>query len=439
MNRRLVLIGGLALTGGGYWLHRTLSEQNRRNPIRIGFLLSEAPDEMAIDADIGSGARFAVEEINREGGIEGHPIEIVLGKKCEDTESFRREARRLIQEDKVATLLGGGGPADRRAIGTVVEERNHLLVYARSYEGLEQSPATIYVGLVPNQQVLPAVQFTITSIGKRVYVVGSRDLYSQVTAELVGRALRSLGGEPVGQRAIAGPGAPLEEAVQEIAAKRPDVVFNSLAGKANVELVRALKRRGVGPDVLPLVSFRMGYDELADLSGTGTSLADGAFVVGSYFHEIIAERNGTFVGSYQKRFQELGQVTEATETAYAAVYLWAQAVREAGSERPVPEAIRQALLDQSFAAPEGIIAIDPETHHAWRTVRFQQVVKEGMPSRNVWEAKAPLRPAPFPHGHSQEEWNRFREQRDKGLTQVGAPHAECRLSLPALAVRRGVV
>ena len=60
-------------------------------------------------------------------------------------------------------------------------------------------------------------------------------------------------------------------------------------------------------------------------------------------------------------------------TAYSGVRLWAQAVAEAGSDRP--DAIRRALRHQKYDGPEGLIRIDPKNQYAVRKTLIGRAVE----------------------------------------------------------------
>ena len=62
------------------------------------------------------------------------------------------------------------------------------------------------------------------------------------------------------------------------------------------------------------------------------------------------------------------------------------------------------MLGLSYNAPEGIVTVDPSTHHAWRNVNVGQVLIDGN-IRIVWSADHPIRPVPYPHSRSMKEWD----------------------------------
>jgi urea transport system substrate-binding protein len=90
------------------------------------------------------------------------------------------------------------------------------------------------------------------------------------------------------------------------------------------------------------------------------------------------------------------------EAAYLGVHLWAQAVESAGGGDT--RAIREALRNQSFDAPGGVVRIDPNNQHTWKTARIGRVVKGGQ-FELIWESGTPIQPIPFPSSRPAAAWH----------------------------------
>ena len=83
-------------------------------------------------------AQFTVEEINKNGGVLGQPIELYLEDTASDPKIAVGNVRRLIQERKVDVVLGGITSAMRQAIKDPIVNRGRTLyIYPQLYEGQE--------------------------------------------------------------------------------------------------------------------------------------------------------------------------------------------------------------------------------------------------------------------------------------------------------------
>ncbi|PSM30828.1 hypothetical protein BVG81_008515 [Haliangium sp. UPWRP_2] len=117
--------------------------------LKVGILHSLTGALAISERPLADASTLAIEELNAEGGVLGRRLEpVVLDGKSEVTSdsAFARAAKRLITEDKVAVVFGGFGSAGRKTITPYFSEADVLLFYPASYEGLEESPNTIYPG-----------------------------------------------------------------------------------------------------------------------------------------------------------------------------------------------------------------------------------------------------------------------------------------------------
>jgi urea transport system substrate-binding protein len=191
--------------------------------------LSERP---VIDAVL-----LAVEELNERGGVLGRPVEAVLADGQSDEAVFARQAEKLIGEDKVCALFGCWTSASRKAVVPVVERHRHLLFYPVQYEGVEQSPNVVYLGPVPNQQILPALRWLVGFENKRRWFLVGSDYVYPVTANAIIRAeAKARGCEVVGERYLPLGCTEVGDIVKEIVKRQPDLIVNTVNGDSNVAL-----------------------------------------------------------------------------------------------------------------------------------------------------------------------------------------------------------
>jgi DNA-binding winged helix-turn-helix (wHTH) protein len=103
--------------------------RSTRPPIKVGVLHSLTGMMSASETPVVDATLFAIEEVNRNGGVRGRPIEAYVADGQSDERVFAREAERLIAENGVATLFGCWTSASRKTVRDVVESRDGLLFY----------------------------------------------------------------------------------------------------------------------------------------------------------------------------------------------------------------------------------------------------------------------------------------------------------------------
>jgi urea transport system substrate-binding protein len=373
----------------------------RDNPIRVGILHSRTgpmaiSEQSMVDAEL-----LAIEEINARGGLLGRRLEPVIADGASDWPTFAREAERLITQERVDIVFGCWTSASRKTVLPVFERNNHLLVYPMAYEGLEQSPNIIYTGAAPNQQIIPALKWSLDNLGPRVFLVGSDYVWPHSINAIMSDVLPALGATLVGEDYVFFGSDKVQRVVEAIVRAHPDVIISAVVGESNIAFYQALHDAGITPDKVPVVSVSIGEEELRTLSRRNLA---GQYLAWNYFQSMPRAENATFVEAFRLRYGADRVTSDVIETSYFSVHLWAGAVREAGSTDV--NVVREAMLGQSFNAPEGIVSIDPATRHTWRSFAMGRVREDGQIDV-VWSAEKPIRPVPYPTSRSRRAWESY--------------------------------
>jgi len=310
----------------------------------------------------------------------------------------------LIAEDHVHVLFGSRRSANRKALRPVVEKCDHLLFYPMQFEGLEESPNIVYLGAAPNQQMLPAVAYLLGIERKRrLFLVGSDYVFPRSANAILRDELARKDKYPqvqiVGEKYVPFGGTEVGPVIQAIRDSKPDLIVNTINGDTNTAFFRELYKSYNDPDRPPVLSLSLGQNDLLSLGDA----AVGHYSAWSYFQSIDRSQNQTFVRKFHERFGSRHVISDAMETVYFGIHLWAQAVRAAGSAEP--RAVRAAVKGLSFDAPEGKVRIDPETGYTWRVMRLGRVTPEGQ-FKILWTIE-PQKPEPFPSTRSRDAWEKF--------------------------------
>ena len=388
----------LAITLVSFFASRTI---RARAPIRLGLLQSRTGAMMISEKSMIDAEMMAVDEINAAGGLLGRKVEVAIADGESDWPTYAREAERLIRDEKVVTLIGCWTSASRKNVLPVVEKYNHLLIYPMAYEGLEQSPNIVYTGAAPNQQIIPAVKWSIDNLGRKFFLVGSDYVWPHSVNAIVSDQLKALGGEKVGEEYIFFGSSDVADAVAAIKKAKPDVIFSEVVGASNIAFYRALREAGIEAGKTPVVSVSIGEDELRALQ---TADMVGHYSAWNYFESLNRRENIEFVQNFKKRYGADRVTSDVIEAAYFSVHLWAQAIQDSGHADVA--SIRRGLLGQSFDAPEGVISVDPATQHTWRSFSIARI----LPNRQfevVWSSHNPIRPVPYPLSRTKAQWDGF--------------------------------
>ncbi len=402
----MAAIIALLFTGSYFGYHYYLQS---KPPIKVGILHSLTGTMAISEASVKDATLMAIDEINEKGGLlNGRRIEPVVIDIKSDWGYAKDMAKKLIDEDKVSVVFGCWTSACRKTIKPVFEEKNHLLFYPVQYEGLEQSLNIVYTGATPNQQIFPAVKWAFDNIGKKVFLVGSDYVFPRTANALIRNKIEGLGGKVVGEEYIKLGSKDVDEAVDEIILAKPDVILNTINGDTNIAFFKKLREKGIHSDQIPTISFSIGESELKNLD---PKLVEGDYAAWNYFQSLPLKNNESFVRRFKDKYGEDRVLSDPMEAGYFGVYLWSQAVEDAGSDDVMR--VKQQIRKQSLNAPEGLVYIDPETQHTWKIVRIGKIRSDGQ-FDVIWDSKKPVRPIPYPIYRSVLDWNLFLDTLYKG-------------------------
>ena len=400
MVKRFRLFFGFLLSFVGLLVALVACDTKQDTKVKIGVLHSMTGTMSFSERDLVDVISLAIKEINFDGGLLGKEIELVLADGASDPNKFATEADRLIIENKVAVIFGCWTSSCRKSVKPVIERHHHLMFYPLQYEGLEQSPNIIYTGATPNQQIIPSIHWALENIGKRVYLVGSDYIFPRAANMIIKDQLKSRGITPLGDTYLPLGSSDLTQTLKEIAELKPDLVVNTINGDSNIAFFKGMNAL----NKVKVLSYSIGEPEVRAI---GIGLVEGHYAAWNYFQSIDSDENRRFIDAFKLEFGADRVVNDPMEATYIGVKLWAQAVRSAGTFEPLR--IRSTLANQSLNAPHGVVSVEAETQHLWKTVRIGQVRGDGQ-FEVVWSSESPIRPSPFPTYHKKQEWlKRVRE------------------------------
>ncbi len=373
--------------------------RSTKSTIKVGVLHSLTGRMAAIETPVVDATLFAIEEVNRNGGVRGRPVEAYVADGQSDERVFARQAERLITENGVRTLFGCWTSASRKTVREVVESLDGLLFYPVQFEGMEQSPNIVYTGAAPNQQILPALRWTFGFLrNRRYFLVGADTVFSWAANAMIRDEVQILGGEIVGEAYLSDNGANTAKIVQDIAQVEPDLIVNCVSGELSMAYSRALRAAGIVPSRIPTMYFSAGELELLSLS---PSESVGDYGAWNDLQSLDRPENQAFLQRFRSRYGSWRVVSDPMEAAYVGVHLWAQALEAINGDGA--GAMRHSLRNQTFDAPEGPVRIDPESLYTWKTMRVGKVVAGGQ-FEVLWSSERPLRPEPFASSRSPASW-----------------------------------
>jgi urea transport system substrate-binding protein len=362
--------------------------------IKVGILHSLSGSLAISEKSVVDAERLAIEEINQAGGVLGKQVEAILEDGNSDPATFAKKAKKLIEQDKVATVFGCWTSASRKAVLPIFESNKHLLWYPLQYEGQECSSNIFYMGAAPNQQIEPSVDWLLKHKGKEFFLIGSDYVFPRTANSIIKAQLKANEGKSVGEDYIPLGSNDVQPAIAKIQQALPNggVIYNTLNGDTNIAFFRELQASGLHPDKYPSMSVSIGEEEVKAI---GIDYLLGHYAAWNYFQTVKTPASEKFVQAFKAKYGSDRVVNDPMEAGYIMVYLWKQAVEKAKTADHL-EKVKVAAYGQSFDAPEGKVTINVN-HHLSKFVRIGEVRDDGL-FKIVYEVKDAVKPIP---------WNQF--------------------------------
>ena len=356
--------------------------------IKLGFLNSLTGGMAISEKTVSNVLHMAADEINASGGILGKKIQYIQEDGATDWPTFAEKTEKLLTQDCVGAIFGGWTSSSRKAVKPVVEKHNGLFFYPVQYEGLEASPNIYYTGATTNQQIIPAMDFLASKGVKRLFLAGSDYVFPRTANAIIKLYAAKLGIEIVGEEYV-----PLDKddwttQVAKIKAARPDFIFNTINGSSNVGFIKAYYDAGLSAATTPIISVSIAEEEAPAMGHEVT----GHYASWNYFQSLKTDTNPKFIQSWKAYPNSSGVTSDPMEAGYNAVYLWAEAVKKAGTTEV--EAVKKAAGGIAIERPEGMVTIDGENQHMFKTARIGVIEADGL-IKEVWNSGEPIKPDPY--------------------------------------------
>jgi branched-chain amino acid transport system substrate-binding protein len=271
--------------------------------ILVGHYASMTGSEATFGVSTDQGIRLAIKERNAAGGVKGRPIKLITYDNQGKAQESVTAVTRLIQQDKVAAVLGEVASSRSLAGGPVCQRLGVPMVSPSS-----TNPDVTAIGdmifrvcYIDPFQGWVCAKFTIDTLKK----TRAATLYNRAQAYHTGLnrnfidAFTSMGGQIVSEQAYSDGDNDFSAQITAIREANPDVVF--VPGYYTEIVNIARQARGLGLSV-PLMGGD-GWDS-EELRNAGDSL-NGCYFSNHYSHEDQSPVVQEFIKKYQAEYGKI--------------------------------------------------------------------------------------------------------------------------------------
>ncbi|HOQ74486.1 MAG TPA: ABC transporter substrate-binding protein [Limnochordia bacterium] len=324
--------------------------------IKIGVISSLTGSVSTYGQSVRNAVTMAVEDINAAGGINGRQISlIILDDKGDGTEAAQA-ARRLIDRENVALILGPVITPAVMAVAPICQAAGvPMLTPTGTGDQITSVGDYIFRGAYKDSfQGRVMAQFTIEYLGLKeaaiIYDVAND--YSVGLRTAFKTTFEELGGKIVAEESYSTGDTDFSAQLTSLAMRNPEALFipdyYSTAGPI------LMQARLMGMDAVMLGVD--GWDS-PDLSALAGGFEEGGYIVNHYSADVDSPATQDFIARYKEAF---GQAPDALAAlGYDGTLIVAKALEAAGSTDP--EALKNALgTVGDIEGVTGTINMDPE-------------------------------------------------------------------------------
>ena len=302
-----------------------------------------------------NGTLMAADEINQAGGINGRRLDVVFQDDKGSPEIAAQSASKLIQQYKVAAIIGAGQSGNSLAAAPNAQSAKVPLISPSA-----TNPAVTQVGeyifracYIDAFQGEVMARFAANTLKakKAAIMVDYNSPYSRGLTEYFELSFAKLGGTIVAKQSYSQNDADFKGQLSVIKTAEPDVVY--IPGYYGDVGLIAKQARQFGIEQPLLGADGWDAPELWELA---RDAVNGSYISNHYSVDDPSENIQRFVMNYRQRYQNLTPDAHAA-LAYDAMRFLADAMQRAGTtEGPK---LREALAaTKNFAGVTGVISMD---------------------------------------------------------------------------------
>ena len=339
--------------------------------------------------------KLAIEQINAQGGVLGRKIKFIQEDGGSDWPTFAEKAKKLLVNDKVASVMGCWTSASRKAVLPVFEQYNGMLYYPTFYEGLEASKNVIYTGQEATQQIIAGLDWVQKEKGaKTFYLLGSDYIWPRTSNKIARKHIENfLKLKVVGEEYFPLGHTQFNSVINKMKLSKPDVIYAIIVGGSNVAFYKQLKAAGFDLNKQTLMTISVTEDEIQGIGGENIV---GGYACMKYFQSLDNPNNKAFVTAFKKMWGDKIVIGDVTQAAYLGPCLWKLTVEKEGSF-DIDKVAAASPGIEFKGAPEGYVRVH-ENHHLWSKTRVGRARLDGQYDM-IYETAELMEPDPYPKGY----------------------------------------
>jgi branched-chain amino acid transport system substrate-binding protein len=291
------------------------------------------------------GVQLAAEEINKAGGINGHPLQVISRDDAGDGPKAVKIAQEFVDNESISAVIGHVNSSGMLAAAPIYD--GQLTAVATSATSPDLTGISSWVFRVISSDSLNGI--ALANFASRFGQRGPTSVAVLYENNTYGRGLadsfrRSFHGEILSLDPINADLSSAEPYVAYLKSRKPKIVFVAGRVASGLKILQEARKQGFNPI---FVGGDGWQGVLAD-----TAISEGTYIGQSFTPEDPSSPARAFVAAFRKKFNRLPDAHAAL--AYDATRLIAQALKENGPDRnAVRSYLRSLNRETAYAGLTG--------------------------------------------------------------------------------------
>jgi len=319
-----------------------LAQGAKGEPIKVGVVLPLTGTQAAFGEIEKNSFVMGVEEINKAGGVNGRPIELIVEDDASKADVGRSAVEKLISRDKVIVLTGGYASSVTYAMAAVAQQRQvPFVVNTGSADNITEMGWDYVFRINPPVSEYPeGLKGFLQEVVKptSVAILYENTLFGQSGSKEFAADAEKMGLKVLMKQGYEAGGLDFKPLLINVRAANPDLVYMISYVMDAALLMRQAKELNFNPKLF--VGGAAGFT-LPEFYKNAGDAADNVFSATLWTENVPFPGARDYYDKYLTRFKSPTEYHGAE--AYAAIYVVADALKRA--KELAPKAVRESLID----------------------------------------------------------------------------------------------
>lgn len=316
-----LLVSLLFLIG---WSNSFTQAAAKKDPIKIGVVYSSSGSQAHVGLQESNVINMVVDEVNAQGGINGHPLKAILENDDTQTEKSVSAAKKLVYSNEVHVLMGANTSSAIKAIQQQVTEAQKIpyISMVGSDPALTQKGQQWYFrnSLSADYQTGSIIDYAVKEQGLKRFALIFDAASASDQAKAFEAGLNKAGFTLVAKEQFKTGDTSYNSQLLKIKQAQPDALVTVGVAPEAAGIAKQVRDMGLDVKILGLVAIV--YDEYITLGG---SAVEGTIAASSFRSDNPDQDVQAFVKKYKDKFKEAPD--HAAAQTYDAIHVLVKALQ----------------------------------------------------------------------------------------------------------------